>query len=239
MRLLAHYGLANWPFGDLEPHSFDFIMSDPPWLFGNWSEAGEGRNATSHYRCMPLGWIEALPILDLAAPDTVLWLWGTNPMIHVQIATAQKWGFEFKTMGAWGKLSKNSRLNEDGTIPDGAKLAFGTGYIFRSASEPVIIGTRGTPKFESKRIRSLFLAPVGAHSEKPDLAYEIAEEMMPKAKRLELFSRTNRSGWESWGDQVGLLGSDKKRIAPETMPIMEHHITAVSPPQFQMFGECS
>ena len=234
MRLLAHYGLANWPFGDLEPHSYGFIMADPPWLFGNWSEAGEGRNATKHYRCMPTEWIRDMPVLDLAAENTILGLWGTNPMLDHQLLIMRDWGFEYKTMLTWGKLSKASELNDDGTIPEGMKLHMGTGYILRSASEHILIGTRGYPKISARNIRSLFLAPVRAHSEKPDMSYRIAERMAPKVRRVELFSRKNRAGWDVWGDQVGLLGSDGKRIVPEGMPIMARHLTATSSPQLQM-----
>ena len=32
-----------------------------------------------------------------------------------------------------------------------------------------------------------------------------AEKLMPGAKRIELFSRTTRNGWASWGDQAGTL----------------------------------
>lgn len=31
------------------------------------------------------------------------------------------------------------------------------------------------------------------------------EDMFPNAKKLELFCRTERDGWDAWGNQVGLL----------------------------------
>ena len=60
---------------------FGLIMADPPWRFDNWSVAGEGRNAVAHYGCTGLDWIKALPVEVLAAPDCLLWLWATNPML--------------------------------------------------------------------------------------------------------------------------------------------------------------
>jgi N6-adenosine-specific RNA methylase IME4 len=30
---------------------------------------------------------------------------------------------------------------------------------------------------------------------------------MPNARRLELFSRTDRKGWTAWGDEAGKFGA--------------------------------
>lgn len=188
--LFSHFGV-NWAFPGLEPAAYDFIMADPPWDFSNWSAKGEGKNAKAHYRCLPIDEIKAFPVAELAAPNTLLWMYGTNPMLDQQIETMKAWGFEYKTAGSWIKTTVHG------------KLAFGTGYIFRSASEPVLIGTRGNPK-TSRSVRSVFFGKVREHSRKPEEGFDIAEKMMPHAKRrLELFSRSDRPGWETWGDEKG------------------------------------
>lgn len=183
----------TWPFGDLRPHSFDFIMADPPWSYENWSAGGEHKNASAKYKCQSIDWIKQLPVLDLASPNSLLWLWGTNPLLREAIDTVEAWGFEFKTAGTWLKTTKHG------------KVAFGTGYILRSANEPFLIGTRGNP-VTARNVRSAVLGLARAHSQKPEEAYREAEKLMPKATRLELFSRTNRPGWQVWGDEVGKLG---------------------------------
>ena len=40
------------------------------------------------------------------------------------------------------------------------------------------------------------------HSKKPVCAYEMIENMFPQAKRLELFARQERNGWDCWGNEV-------------------------------------
>lgn len=185
--------LFNWPFGDLQPESFDFIMADPPWYFKNRSEKGEAKNAVAHYACMELSDIKALPVLDLAAPNCLLWLWATNPMLPQGLDVMAAWGFRFATAGSWIKMTVNG------------KQAFGPGYIFRGANEPVLIGTRGNPK-TTKSVRSAFFGQVREHSRKPEEAYAVAEKLMPGANRLELFSRTDRPGWQVWGDEAGKFG---------------------------------
>lgn len=180
----------NWPFQGLEPGAYHMIMADFPWDFSLFSEKGGNKSAQKHYRCLPLDEIKRFPVADLAAPDCILWMWATSPMIDLQIEVLKHFGFEFKTMGGWNKITKHGKQH------------FGTGYILRGNGEPYLIGTRGQPR-TTKSVRSFFDGTVREHSRKPEEAYRNAERLLPKARRVELFSRTNRRGWESWGDQVG------------------------------------
>lgn len=191
MRLLAYGGLANWPWGDLQPHSFDFLMLDPPWEFSTYSEKGEGKSAQRHYKTMPLDEIRALPIIDLMAPNALVWLWCTAPMLPQQIDVATtSWGLRYCTEGVWVKTTKHG------------KISFGTGYGLRGSHEPFILFKRGKPKL-TRSTRSVIFGPVREHSRKPDEAFDAAEKLMPNANRVEIFSRTNRPGWQSFGDEAG------------------------------------
>lgn len=179
-----------WPFGDLPAGGFDLIMADPPWRFELYSAEGEEKSAQAHYDCMSLDEIARLPVSGLAAPDCLLWLWATAPMLGQQMALIERWGFEFKTSGVWVKTTVN------------AKIAFGTGYLLRNAHEPFLIATRGSPK-TSRSVRSVVMGQVREHSRKPDEAFRAAEALMPGASRIELFSRQHRPGWEAWGNETG------------------------------------
>lgn len=182
----------TWPFDPLPPMSFDFAMVDCPWSFKAWSEAGKVEKAAdAHYSTMSMDDLAALPVADLGRGDAIFWVWATHPMIDQQIALCRRWGLNFVTTGVWVKTTVNG------------KLAFGTGYRLRCASEPFIICTLGKPE-SVRTIRTAFLAPIGRHSEKPDEAYSIAEQMMPQAlRRADIFSRRSRPGWTAWGDEAG------------------------------------
>ena len=181
-------------FYDLRPGGgFDLIMADPPWSFENFSTAGEAKNARAQYTCMELADIKQMPVSALAADNAVLWLWVTNPMLREGIETLAAWGFELKTAGHWVKRTRHG------------KLAFGTGYILRCAGEPFLIGTRGTPK-TSRSVRSVIEGPVREHSRKPDEAFRAAEQLIPDARRIELFSRQRRPGWANWGNESTKFG---------------------------------
>ena len=110
-------------FYDLRPlDGFGLIMADPPWAFQTRSAKGvTSKGAGGQYRLMKLEDIKAMPVSILAADDSVLWLWATNPMLREAIAVMDAWGFTFKTAGHWAKRT-----------PKG-KLAFGTGYVANQA----------------------------------------------------------------------------------------------------------
>jgi N6-adenosine-specific RNA methylase IME4 len=40
------------------------------------------------------------------------------------------------------------------------------------------------------------------HSQKPEAAYQMLEALFPEAKKLELFARTERDGWDQWGNEL-------------------------------------
>lgn len=221
---------GSWPWSDLAAGGYDLIMADPPWRFSLWGgdeypepsepltdpdliaaerviseifgddgkELGSHlqKSAQAHYRTMTLDDIKALPVAGLAKPDCLLWLWATAPMLDLQTDVLKAWGFEFKTSGTWVKTTVNG------------KIAFGTGYVLRNAHEPFLIGTRGSPE-TTRSVRSVVMAQVREHSQKPDAAFRAAEELMPDARRVELFSRTNRKGWDAWGDEVGKLNNER------------------------------
>jgi len=178
----------KWPFGHLQPYSYTLIMADPPWTFQLWGKHSE-KTAAAQYDLMTLDDIKALPVGDLATQDAVLWLWATSPMLDQAIDTCRQWGFAFKTSGVWLKRTANG------------KLRWGTGYRLRSVHEPFIIGTVGNPK-TPRNIPSAFDGLARQHSRKPEEAYALAEKMVPEGRRLELFSRQRRAGWDVFGNEM-------------------------------------
>lgn len=186
----------SWPFGGMRPLSYGLVMVDPPWAFKVRSAKGEGKSPQAQYECMSLDDIKRLPVGQLAAPDCLLWLWATNPMLPQALEVMQAWGFRFTTAGTWVKTTTHN------------KLAFGTGYVLRSANEPFLIGTIGQPK-ASRSVRSVVLAKVREHSRKPDEAYAAAETLAINAtRRADIFSRETRPGWDSWGIESGKFDAE-------------------------------
>ena len=173
------------------PHGpFSLIVADPPWHFATWSAQGRKKSTDQHYKTLSFSDIEALDVASVAAPDAVLVIWATAPLLPQAIQLLGTWGFTYKTAGAWAKQSSTGR-----------KWQFGTGYIFRSAAEFYVLGTRGAPTLNARNVRNLTVAPVREHSRKPDETFNELARLVD-GPRLELFARSPRPNWTVWGDEA-------------------------------------
>lgn len=179
-----------WPFGSLRMFGYEMIMADPPWPFETFSEKGQRKSPSAHYETMTIDEIAALPVGQLARDSAVLWLWATYPLLPQALDVMRAWGFVYKTGGTWAKRTAHGRRQ------------FGTGYTLRSACEPFLIGTVGSPK-TTNSVRNFIDARAREHSRKPDAAYVAAARLMPRAWRCELFSRESRPCWDTWGLEAG------------------------------------
>lgn len=180
---------------------YKVIYADPPWTFTTYSAKGKGRSAEAHYPCMSFDEIRSIPVADWAAPDSVLLLWVTDPLLPKGLELIDAWGFTYKTVGFyWAKLKKSA----DAVQLDEHSFFAGLGYWTRANPEQCLLATRGSPKRIAKDVRRLIVSPRREHSRKPDQVYGRIERLAP-GPYLELFARGRRAGWDTWGNQVGLF----------------------------------
>lgn len=144
------------------------------------------------YRTMDFDEIAALPVGDLAEPQSHLYLWCPNALLLEALTTLKAWGFTYKTNLVWYKVRKDGG-------PDGR----GVGFYFRNVTELLLFGVRGKLRTlkPGRRQVNMIVTRKEEHSRKPEAAYEIIEACSP-GPFVELFARQRRPGWESWGDQV-------------------------------------
>jgi N6-adenosine-specific RNA methylase IME4 len=82
--------------------AYTAIYADPPWRFEPWSRiTGMSRSADRHHRTMPTDAIAAIHVP--AAPDCILFLWATVPMLPDALHVLSAWGFAYRTAFAWHK----------------------------------------------------------------------------------------------------------------------------------------
>ena len=179
----------NVPWPEIPAGYAQLIVADPNWSFRTYSPKGWKKTCNGQYHCDPVDFIGfTYPVWDLAAPDCLLLLWGTWPLIDKQIECMRAWGFRYSTAFVWRKLTKHG------------KPAIGTGYRQRSMAEPVLIGVRGRPKH--KAFDGCFDGERRQHSRKPESFFHMIDRCCPDLpRRVELFSRQRRDGWLTWGDQ--------------------------------------
>jgi N6-adenosine-specific RNA methylase IME4 len=176
--------------------TYRVLLADPPWKYRN---AGVEGAAERQYPTMTIAELCALPIAALAAPDAVLLLWATWPLLDEAIGVLRAWGFEYVTGLPWVKLEGDPQRNLWGDYE--YKPQYGTGFWVRGCSEPLLIGRRGdiARPIEAGNTLGIVSENFG-HSRKPENLYEYAEHF--EGPYLELFARRPRQGWAVYGNQV-------------------------------------
>lgn len=183
------------PFG-MEPRSKGVIVVDPPWLQKLRSEKGEAKAPQAHYRCMTIEEICALPVGELAFPDAWLLLWTCAPLLDKAFVVMKAWGFDYCTRLAWRKVGSRG----------GQKV--GPGFVVRTMHEDILIGKRGEPPLRHalpsiiETDGAMFDGEAREHSRKPEAFYQLVEDFALSEQRADIFARTRRKDWESFGDEL-------------------------------------
>jgi N6-adenosine-specific RNA methylase IME4 len=170
-----HKKTPNLPTGE-----FDIILADPPWTYDIMTRGAPDE----HYGVMTDEEIENMQVPS--SDNAILFLLTTNVKLPVALNVMQKWGFAYITNAVWIKPN------------------IGNGHHFRGQHELLLKGVKGNMPLpqEKDRVSSVIMGPTKEHSEKPDIVYQIMESNYPNRKYLELFSRKERDGWTSWGNEV-------------------------------------
>lgn len=179
--------------------TYDVIVSDPPWKY---DVAGKGwGKAENYYRTHPLDEIVSMGGMpDILADRGVLFLWATSPLLDDAIELLNKWGLTFRGVAfVWVKTKKT-----EPTTPIGAQGVRPS--IVKPTVEFVLAASRvkrgrPMPLFDES-VRQVILAPKREHSRKPDEVFERIEALYPDARRLEMFARQSRAGWDAWGNEA-------------------------------------
>ena len=181
------------------------IYADPPWTFATYSRKGKGRSPEAYYDCMSLAEIKALPVAESAPDDCVLLLWATDPLLEKAFDVIRAWGFEYKTVGFyWVKLNKSAPQ----LVYDTRSFFTGLGFWTRANPEPCLLATRGRPHRRRADVSKLIISPRREHSRKPDEVYKRIEALC-EGPYFEMFARTRRDGWFSWGRESDAFESGR------------------------------
>jgi N6-adenosine-specific RNA methylase IME4 len=161
------------------------FYADPPWDYGNERPLYAG-DQDDHYPPMATEDLCALGIAEMAMDDAVLFCWCTSAILHPDaLQVLDAWGFEYKTTFIWDKIKHNM------------------GHYNSVRHEILLVATRGSCTPDHRKLYDSVLSiERSEHSRKPAIFYEIIETLYPFGKRIELFSRAPREGWDAWGNEV-------------------------------------
>ena len=175
--------------------AYQVIVADPPWSFAD-KLPGKGRGASKHYNVTSASEIARMVLPFDVARDAVLFLWRVSSQVEEAYRVCRAWGFLPKSEIVWVKTTAKSPPMLS------PHLAMGMGRSVRASHESCIVAVRGKPQRISRSQRSVFMAPRGAHSEKPDEFFRIVERLYP-GPYVEVFARKHRPGWTVIGDELG------------------------------------
>jgi len=174
----------------LPADKFTVIYADPPWKYNDSQALGDYGTGTgaanSHYPSMTLGELKALDIPTLAAPDAVLFLWATCPLLEDALEISKSWGFKYKAQFVWDKIKHNM------------------GHYNSVRHELLLICTKGSCTPEHVQLfDSVQSIERTEHSRKPEDFRDIINTLYPSGKKIELFRRGNApDGWNIWGNEA-------------------------------------
>jgi len=189
---------------------YQVIVVDPPWNQGKTGKRSVRPNQSTKldYPTMSKeSLIADLPIGDWADDQAFIWLWATNskdkktgePILRTAFDLLDAWGFTFYTMVTWDKRT--------GPCPFGP---------YQVTTEHVLFGYKGKVAFDKEclgKMKTCFTESSTVHSAKPDTFYQTIAKHF-KGRRLDVFARQVREGFDGWGNEYGTLKVDSKRTRP-------------------------
>lgn len=177
---------------------YHVIYADPPWAFETWGgDDVAPTQGEQPYECMTRAQLRALPVRAMAGRDAVLFMWVTDSNLEEGLALGRCWGFKYQTIAfIWDKGER-----------------IGMGHWTRKQGEVCLLFTVGQPSRQARGVRQIIRAPRREHSRKPEAAYERIERLV-RGPYLELFARTRRRFWSSWGDEVDKFEPEPLGLAP-------------------------
>lgn len=160
---------------------FDVIAIDPPWNYGTSFDA-DGRRVANPYPEMTQEQLKALEIP--AKANCVMFLWTTQKFIWDAKELLDTWGFTYRSMIVWDKEK------------------IGMGDLIRMQCEFCLVGIKGSPVFKDNHsVRDIIREPRREHSRKPEEFYRIVDDLCA-GRKLDFFSREERTGWFSYGNDT-------------------------------------
>lgn len=170
---------------------YNIIYIDPPWSYKDKANSGE-RGVEYKYSTMSDEQLLSLPIKEIAADNSVMFMWATFPRLEFAMDAMKAWGFEYKTVGfLWCKKNKKAD-----------SWFWGMGNWTRANAEICLMGVRGKPKRNSPKVHQLVTARIGEHSAKPPEVRERIVELCGDLPRIEIFARETVPGWTVIGNAI-------------------------------------
>lgn len=173
---------------------YDIFYSDPPWKQskGNLRRCRPNQGRSLDYQTCSLDEIKDIhkKALTHCADKHNVFMWTIDKYLHDTEQMMKELGYELHARFVWDK--------ENGVAP---------AFTVRFAHEYLLwFYKKGKMLMPVKETRGKYTTILREqstkHSKKPVCAYEMIEDMFPKTRKIEMFARNERNGWDCWGNEV-------------------------------------
>ncbi|KAF5059337.1 hypothetical protein DSECCO2_337070 [anaerobic digester metagenome] len=178
---------------------FEIFYTDPPWnqTKGGLRKARPNQGKELDYSTLPLEEIEAIhgDFFKQAADQHNVFMWTIDKYLHESEVMMANLGYTRHARMIWDKENGVARAFTVRYSHEYLLWFYPRGKMLKPSES-----TRG-------KYRTVMREMATKHSKKPECAYRMLEDMFPDARKLELFARNCRDGWESWGDEMEVIGN--------------------------------
>jgi N6-adenosine-specific RNA methylase IME4 len=175
-------------------NKYEVVYADPPWKQSKGGAKAVRKNSSGKPLEYPVCSLEEIrghlkQAVSLTEENSVLFLWTIDKYLFEAQEMAESMGYKLHARMIWDKVTG---------IPAAFTVRYGHEYLlymYKEKLTPVAMEERG-------KIHTVFREQVKRHSQKPEKAYEIIERLYPNSKKIELYARKHRQGWDCWGNEV-------------------------------------
>ena len=122
--------------------TYEIIYADPPWRYSAKKVQGAAEN---HYPTMSIDELCALPVAELAAKDSALFMWATFPQLPEALRLIRAWGFTYKASLLSGSKRTKRRI-----------AGFMAGLLDAGQRRGLPAGDQGTPQAAGRRYSPIY-----------------------------------------------------------------------------------
>ena len=176
---------------------YDLILADPPWKQNRGHKLKARPNSSGKPLDYPTCTLNEIKehlrqATSHCSDNSILFLWTIDKYLIEAQRIAEELGYKLHARMIWNKVTG---------IPAAFTVRYGHEYLlymYKGKLLPVANEEKG-------KIHTVFTEKVKKHSQKPEISFEIINRLYPDLRKLEMYARSERAGYDCWGNEVPVL----------------------------------